>query len=98
MCIRDRCISGTARWRLNNLVVLPSVWSENVKLDCESDHEKRERVIEIFEPNRGYKGLVKKLNKERIIVNNRDLPCVINNDYIDDDNKHLPVVRVSVLA
>ena len=60
-------------------------------------------MIEIFEPNRGYKGLVKKSNKERIIINNRDLPfstCVVaKDDYIEaDNNKHLPVLRVSVLV
>ena len=32
------------------------------------------------------------------IKNNRDLPCLINNDYIDDNNIHLPVARVSVLV
>ena len=55
--------------------VLPSVWSENVRLDWE-------------------------LSNERIIINNKDLPgAVANNEYIVvDDDKHLPVERVSVLV
>ena len=54
----------------------------------------------IFKLNRSYEGLVKKLNNERIITNNKDLPCVVVNDgYIGiDDDKHLPVVRISILV
>ena len=90
-------VSGKSRWYYNK-AVLPSVWSENVQLCWESDHKKGKRVIEIFKSNRGCKVLVKKLNNERIIINNRDLPCaVVNNDYIDDD-KHLPSGRISVLV
>ena len=33
-----------------------------------------------------------------IILKIIDLPCLIKNDYIDDNNIHLPVVRVSVLV
>ena len=47
-------------------------------------------------------GFVRGINIERndYIKNSRDLPCVINNDYIDidDSNIRLPVVRVSVLV
>ena len=97
MCIRDRCVSGKARWSLNN-VVLPSKWSEKVRCGCGSDF-KREKEVVIFKLNRSYEGLVKKLNYERIITNNKDLPCVVVNDgYIDvDDDKHLPWSRFSVL-
>ena len=57
-------------------------------------------MIELFRLNRDYKGLVVGINMERndSIKNNRDLPCLINNDYIDDNNIHVPVVRVSVLV
>ena len=91
------CVSGTARWGYNK-VVLPSVWIENVRLDWESDNNERNRVIEIFKLNRGYKGL----NNERIIIKNGDLPfstCVVSKeDCIEsDNNKHLPVVRLVYL-
>ena len=93
-------VSGKARWCLNNFVLLPSVWSEKVKLGWERDYNERNRVIEIFQLNIGYKGLVGKLNNERIIMNNRDLPCVTaNNDYIEADNNiHLPVVSSVLVA
>ena len=90
MCIRDR-----------NNVVLPSAWNENVKWGCESDFE-RQSEIEIFEVNSGYKGLIKKLNIERIVK--KDLPygrnsTVANDGYIDDnENKYLPGDRISVLV
>ena len=94
------CLSGRARWCLNNKVVLPSELSENVRLDWESDYEERERVIELFRLSRDYEGLVKELNSERIMINNVDLPCaVVNNDYdINIDDKYLPVGRSSVLV
>ena len=46
---------------------------------------------------------IESLNNERIMINNRDLPfstCVVaKDDYIEaDNNKHLPVVRVSALV
>ena len=71
-----------------------------MRLSWERDHEEGERVKEIFKSNRGYKGLVGKLNNERIIMNNRDLHYVVANvDYIEvDNNKHLPFEKISVLV
>ena len=79
---------------------MPSVLSDNVTLGWERDNNEKNRVIEIFKLTRGYKGLAEKLNNETIIINNRDLPCVVaNDDYVEaDNNKHLPVVRISVLV
>ena len=81
-------------------MVLPSEWSENVQLDDESDNKQRNRVLELFRLSRDYEGLVKELNNERIIINNKDLPgAVANDEYIVVDNdKHLPVGRISVLV
>ena len=77
---------------LNN-VVLPSVWSENVKLGWERDDNERNRVIEIFNLTRGYKGLAEKLHNERIMINNRDLPfstgVIAKDDYIGVDNNKM---------
>ena len=97
---RFLCLSGTARWCLNK-VVLPSVWSENMKwCGIESNYE-RDRVIKLFRLSRDYVGFVREINIERndYIVNNVDLLCsVVNkdNDYIDDE--YVPVGRVSVLV
>ena len=50
----------------------------------------REKQVVIFKLNKSYEVLVK-LNNERIITNNKDLPCVVVNDgYIGtDDDKTL---------
>ena len=76
-------------------VVLPSAWNESVKWGWESDFE-REIEIEVFRFNRGYKGLIERINIEindSYVVNNEDLPCrVIRaavNDYIVE-KKYLP--------
>ena len=63
MCIRDRVfsVSGKARWCSNN-VVLPSKWSENVKLDWESEYKERNRMIELFNVKKGYRELVESIN------------------------------------
>ena len=63
-------------------------------------YKESERLIELFKLNRSYEGSVKKLNSERSITNNKDLPCaVVDDDYIDvDDEKHLPAVRISALV
>ena len=92
---------GLGSAKTNSKFVLPSVWSENVKC-CgdESDYE-REKELEWFKLNRGYGELIEKMNIKRIMINNVDLPCAVvnnDNDYIDDNNIHSPVVKVSVLV
>ena len=60
--------------------------------------QERDRVIELFRLSRDYEGLAERLNNEKIIINNRDLPCAVVDDYdINIDDKHLPVGRSSVL-
>ena len=95
---------GKARMCFNN-VVLPFAWNESVKWGWESDF-KREGEIEMFRLNRGYEGLVERINIEindNYMVNNEDIPCGViraaNDDYFDDiENKHLPGDRIGVLV
>ena len=72
-----------------------------MKLGWENDNKEKNRVIELFRLSRYYEGLVGETNIERndYIISNVDLPCaVVNNDYIDDDDKHSPAGRISVLV
>ena len=79
---RFLCISGTARWCYNK-VVLPFVWSENVKLGWESE---------------GLVGGIN-IERNDYIISNVDLPwAVVNNDNDYIDAKYVPVGRISVLV
>ena len=94
------CVSGKARWCLNNVVVLPSAWSEKVRCGCVGNFE-REKEVEMFKLKRCYGELIEKINMERI-SNIQYLPyevisTIVNDDYIDVD-KHLPWSRISVLV
>ena len=65
------------------------------------DYEERDRVIELFRLSRDYEGLVGGINIERndYIINNRDLPCAVLDDYnINNNDKYVPVGRISVLV
>ena len=104
-------VPGKTRWCYNN-VILPSERSENVKLVWKRDYKEGESVIELFNLKRGYKELVESLTKEggdkinlpsketQVTDDIDDSPCVVvNDDYIDiEGDKHLPVVRISVLV
>ena len=91
-------VSGKARWSLNN-VILPSEWSENVKwVVRESDYIERNRVIELFNVKKGCREFVERTNNIKY-VHYEGNSTVIDDNCIDiDDNKHLPVVSVSVLV
>ena len=92
------CVSGKARWCIN-VVVFPSVWSENGNWGWESDFV-RERERELFEVNRGYGELIQSLKNERVDYN-ICLPCDVMFRAAADDgdnNKHLPGDETGVAA
>ena len=90
-------VSGKTRWCLNSFVVWPSVWSENGKLGWERNYKERNRMIEVFSVKKGYREFIERISNINYLpyeVNSAE----VNDEYINIDDKHLPVGRISVLV
>ena len=80
-------VPGKARWGCNK-VVLPSAWNERVRWGWESDYKESEKEIEMLKLNRGYEGLVERLNIERVDYI-KNLPCDVIGVVVDDDDDEI---------
>ena len=68
-----------------------------MKLGWESDYKERNSVIEVLNVKKGYRKFVERTNNIKYLpyeVNS----AVVNDNYIDNEDKLLPVVRISTLV